>query len=969
MIPIKASWIFLFLAIITHIATNRLFAAEKNNIPIPVFSTPRGFYNNSFTVTLSADTASAVIRYALDGSDPRTSPTAISHISPVTVLVHPQSTEGERAKAPGFVLRACTVVAGVSVSETITHTYMFVDNAGLLSVEGAVPGPQWPSTVQSSQSIDYGMSSTVLNDIRYKNIISNSLRSIPTISLSTDLKHLFDVDSGIYMNAMMDGRTWERSVSIELINPDGKEGFQINCGLRIRGGWIRHGENPKHAFRLFFRSEYGNGKLKFPLFDNEGAAEFDKVDLRTAQNYAWSYPGHLGQYNTMISEVFCRDLQREMGQPYTRSRFYHLYINGVYWGIYQTQERSEANFAATYFGGAQEDYDVIKNGDNYVVEATDGTLDAYHTLWNFCSTGFSSNLVYFIIQGLDADGMRYPSSKVLVDIDNLIDYMLVIFYSGNFDSPTSAFGNNKGINNFYAIYNRNGSSGFKFFIHDAEHTLRTTPGEGPGIGLYENRVNIGSVTGTYQMLMNDFSVFHPQWLHFRLSNNAEYRMRFADHVYKHFFNRGCLTPTKTAELFLARAGEIDTAIIGESARWGNTYLNPTATRDDTWKPAINDIVNNYLPKRSAIVLSQLQSASLYPAIQPPLFLNAADTLPGGNIKIFSDYTLTLSNPNGSVGTIQYTLDSSDPRAIGGTVAPATKNGGSRVNMTIHSTTVVKARILNGGTWSALHEIVLFSNDNVKDLKVTEIHYHPLPNDTISGNEYEFIELKNTGSLPINLSQAAFTKGITYTFPTGSVIDSKGFIVLASNKVEFNNRYKFFPFGEYDGQLDNSGERVTFLTATADTIFSIHYYDEVPWPVAPDTGGYSLVPKEINPTGDQNDGSQWRSSYAVHGSPGRDDNVMAVAETPASPSCFALYQNYPNPFNPISTIRYQLALTTRVTLRIYDVLGREVATLVNEIKTAGYYSVAFDASKLSSGMYLARLQSGESVQLKKMMLIR
>ncbi|MCX6138077.1 MAG: CotH kinase family protein [Ignavibacteriales bacterium] len=885
--------------------------------------------------------------------------------------MHPQSTEGERAKAPGFVLRACTVADDFSVSEPVTHTYIFADNAGLLSVEGAVPGPHWPSTSQSSQSIDYGMSSTVLNDIRYRDVISNSLRSIPTISLSTDLKHLFDADSGIYMNAMMDGRTWERPVSIELLNPDGTEGFQINCGLRIRGGWSRHGENPKHAFRLFFRSDYGYGKLKFPLFDSEGAAEFDKVDLRTAQNYAWSYPGHLGQYNTMISEVFCRDLQREMGQPYTRSRFYHLYINGVYWGIYQTQERSEANYAATYFGGAQEDYDVIKNGDNYVVEATDGSLDAYRTLWNFCSTGFSSNTMYFMIQGLAPDGTKDPLYKTLVDIDNLIDYMLVIFYSGNFDSPTSKFGNNKGLNNFYAVYNRNGNRGFQFFVHDAEHTLRTTAGEGPGIGLYENRVNIGDLTDGYRMLVNDFSVFHPQWLHFRLSSNAEYRMRFADHVYKHFFNRGCLTPARTAELFLARAAEIDTAIIGESARWGNTYLYPAATRDDTWKPAINDIVKNYLPKRSSIVLSQLQSASLYPAIQPPLFLNGADTLPGESIRVSSDYTLTLSNPNGSAGTIQYTLDNSDPRAIGGTSAPEAKHGGNRVDVTIRSTTVVKARILNGGTWSALHEIVLFSNDNVRDLKVTEIHYHPLPADTVSGNEIEFLELKNTGSLPINLSQAAFSKGITYTFPTGCVIDPNAFIVLASNKAEFTRRYAFLPFGEYDGQLDNSGERVLLMTAAADTIFSIQYDDTAPWPVAPDTGGYSLVPKEINPRGDQNDGSQWRSSYAVHGSPGRDDNVTAVEKTPApiAPRSFALYQNYPNPFNPISIIRYQLPAAARVTLTIYDVLGREVTMLVNEIKTAGDYSVTFDASRLSSGMYWARLQGGQNIQCKKMMLIR
>ncbi len=89
----------------------------------------------------------------------------------------------------------------------------------------------------------------------------------------------------------------------------------------------------------------------------------------------------------------------------------------------------------------------------------------------------------------------------------------------------------------------------------------------------------------------------------------------------------------------------------------------------------------------------------------------------------------------------------------------------------------------------------------------------------------------------------------------------------------------------------------------------------------------------------------------------------------APKEFALAQNYPNPFNPSTRIRYQLPVNSYVTLKVYDAIGREVATLVNEVKEAGNYSATFDASKLSSGIYFARLQSGEKVQLKKMMLIK
>ncbi|MBC8044195.1 MAG: T9SS type A sorting domain-containing protein, partial [Rhizobacter sp.] len=83
----------------------------------------------------------------------------------------------------------------------------------------------------------------------------------------------------------------------------------------------------------------------------------------------------------------------------------------------------------------------------------------------------------------------------------------------------------------------------------------------------------------------------------------------------------------------------------------------------------------------------------------------------------------------------------------------------------------------------------------------------------------------------------------------------------------------------------------------------------------------------------------------------------------------LSQNYPNPFNPATTIRYQLASAGQVSLKVFDMLGKEVATLVNERKAAGNYAVPFNANKLSSGIYFYRLQAGGKVETKKMTLLR
>jgi hypothetical protein len=90
---------------------------------------------------------------------------------------------------------------------------------------------------------------------------------------------------------------------------------------------------------------------------------------------------------------------------------------------------------------------------------------------------------------------------------------------------------------------------------------------------------------------------------------------------------------------------------------------------------------------------------------------------------------------------------------------------------------------------------------------------------------------------------------------------------------------------------------------------------------------------------------------------------------APPGEYSLSQNYPNPFNPATTITYQVRSAGAVTIRVYDVLGREVATLVNEYQGAGSYTQAFDASRLSSGVYFYRLQSGSFVSTKKMVLAK
>ncbi|MHC4370328.1 MAG: lamin tail domain-containing protein [Planctomycetota bacterium] len=606
------------------------------------FSHERGFYRNEFSLTLATETEDAVIYYSLDGGDPyeampRGRLAGVVYSGPIPV-------------SRTTCLRAVATKPGYKPSDISTQTYIFISDVTGQSRYGQAPGAGWPSGSVNGQTINYGMDPDVVNDPRYSRLMDDALLAIPSISLVTDLKNLFDSSTGIYVNARRLGRGWERPASVELINPDGSEGFQINAGLRIRGGYSRNDSNPKHAFRLFFRAEYGRPKLIFPLFEDEGVDEFDNVDLRTAQNYSWSYNG--SSKNTMVREVFSRDVQRDMGQPYTRSRYYHLYLNGQYWGLFQTQERSEASYAESYFGGEKADYDVVKTtggNPNYTIEATDGTLDAYRRLWQAATDGFAGDQAYYRVQGLNTDGTRNPAHERLLDVDNLIDYMLCTFYVGDCDGPISNFLGNNRPNNYYAIYNRAEPDGFKFFRHDGEHTIGA-----------QGSWNMDR-TGPYtHPNLSSFANFTPQWLHQQLVAHPEYRMRVADRAHKYFANGGLMTPEVSTARLLQRASQIETAIIAESARWGDSKRSSPFTKDDHWWPEINRIVNNYgsygFPMRHQVVLGQLEARGWYPGVDACVFRINGIYQHGGEIRAGD-----MLSMNATGGTIWYTLDGSDPR--------------------------------------------------------------------------------------------------------------------------------------------------------------------------------------------------------------------------------------------------------------------------------------------------------------------
>ena len=99
------------------------------------------------------------------------------------------------------------------------------------------------------------------------------------------------------------------------------------------------------------------------------------------------------------------------------------------------------------------------------------------------------------------------------------------------------------------------------------------------------------------------------------------------------------------------------------------------------------------------------------------------------------------------------------------------------------------------------------------------------------------------------------------------------------------------------------------------------------------------------------------------------NIVSVEEDNQLPVVFSMEQNYHNPFNPNTKIKYSIPDLSFVTLKVYDVLGNEVETLVDEEKSVGSYEVEFDATRLPSGVYFYQLNAGEFINTKKMILLK
>jgi hypothetical protein len=874
------------------------------------FTVERGFFNQPFTLLLNTATPGATIRYTTNGTPP----------TETTGMVYSNSLVVDRLTT----LRALACKTNLLPTVVQTHTYIFLTN--VLNQPTNPPG--FPINVWnlSGQTSDYGMDPRVVTNVLHSNTITGDLLSLPALSIVLRTEDMFGGSGirGIYTNTAANV-TYEVPCSVELINPDGSAGVQIDCGIRQHGGSSRN--NPmKKPFGLKFRGKYGDTKLHYQLFPDTPVDKFNSLVLRPDYNNSWTHSLYADQRarGTLVRDAFFKDVQGAMGDFSSHSRYVHLYINGLYWGVYNPSEDPDDDFAASYFGGDNTQYDAFKGSGSSL--SVDGDLVAHNAMLALNNSGLV-NLA------------QYEQIKQYLDVTQYADYMILQLYGANQDWGTR--------NNWAAIRKRETNATFKYLCWDSERILE---------GSNDNRIGIS-----------------PDNMQGNLILNAEYRLLFADRVHKHLFNDGVLTPTRVAELWKARASQIDRAIVGESARWGDASyggkpaMNPLPypgytvgfpyTREENWLGEQGRLLTNYFPFRTAIALAQFRAAGFYPTLDASEFNRHSGRVPMG-------FGLTITS---AVSTIYYTTNGSDPRVYGaGTVSDSAAIYSGAFTLTTN--VVVKARVLNGGTWSALTEATFTVSGLGLPLRITEIMYNPAGGGG-GADAYEFLEVQNVGALPLNIGGFSF-QGINFIFPDGTVIQPGAVLLLANsaNPSAFATRYpSAVVFGYYTGNLSNGGERIALLDRDGQTVIAVHYDDEDGWLTAPDGGGYSL--EIIDPRGDPNAPANWRASTAINGTPGLPpvapvpsdvvinelmaDNATAVTNGGAFPDWAELYNRGTNSVNLT-----KWSLTDNSNARQY------VFPTNTMLAAGGYLVVWCDTNTSAPGLHtgFALGKSGETLSL-------
>jgi len=535
------SQVFLAFGILAFCGIGEAFAARAAK---PTFNKAHGFYSANFTVTISTSTPGAtMIRYTTDGSKPSASYGTVG----TSVLITKTT-----------CLRACASGGGFTASQVMTATYIFVNDVV------SQTGPSgWPSSWGAGHSwldytgwADYHMDTTISSTA-----VKNGLQALPSVCIAMPKSDMFNYGQ-IYGggDGAGDLNVLEKEASFEFIPAGGGTGVQQDCTMKSHS-W----RNAKRTLRVLFKSRDGGpATLSHDIFANTPNSAsgrettFGKLILRAGMNYGWGgYPAGEPDETVYARDQWTRDSQIAMSGFGCRGDYMHVYINGLYWGLYNVVERPDARWAATYFGGSKSDYDAINHGRGYPYWDDGRLVSGAMTRWNSLHSYVAANSL--------TGSTQYNWVAARLDLTDFADYLILNAYLHTDDWPRG---------NFYACYP---SGGKLFYIcWDAEISMPDASGWPTAHQAY--------IDGDYKI----------GTLAKKLLLNTTFKQLLTQRVKLHCQGTGVLTDSKARARWDNLCNRIVLGIDAEAARWGDHMVrssgHPKYTKT-TWTAARGHVYN------------------------------------------------------------------------------------------------------------------------------------------------------------------------------------------------------------------------------------------------------------------------------------------------------------------------------------------------------------------------------------------
>jgi hypothetical protein len=338
---------------------------------------------------------------------------------------------------------------------------------------------------------------TPIGDTETRTYIVNDEPQLPILSVITEPANLWDPLTGIYTNYDSTGAAWERPVHVTFME-GGETKFSIPAGIRIHGGYSRIFQ--KKNFRLYFRSEYGESELNYPVFDERPFTQYECLVL-----YAPSNDQVQGNYEyfTFVADALLHGLWFREGGIVSLFRPVSLYLNGSYWGLYWIREHIDRHYIKSNFGFTDIDLNRIQKG-KVEPEVREGDSQYWMETFSFFETSdFRSNTIY------DVAKSKY------FDIENLTDYHLFCIYAATLDWPH---------NNVDRFRDRVGEDPrWRFIMWDHNSAWRIAhPAHQTLFWATRDRVRTDIDPSDYDGLLSSTLILR------RLLGNANYRIQFVN---------------------------------------------------------------------------------------------------------------------------------------------------------------------------------------------------------------------------------------------------------------------------------------------------------------------------------------------------------------------------------------------------------------------------------------------------------